>query len=408
MKKILIVVAAAIIIIGSFFVLNTSEDTQETSAEKLIEETLLVTTFTSIGEATGNVLLQVPFLKTLENLAYISIAVDSDSDGSFGENEYLVTDFPVRPQANWKSGYYASSALPITDGLSARITIDGTDYTVSTQTQVFEVGELLDLASVTDPENAIKGWGISIAHAEGDTVEITQENVPDISQKPGECGPTAAANSLISLIAKNGKPADLPGTPGEIIEDLKGDMKWTLENGSPTDNFVAGKNAWAKKHGLPIVTEKVGDVHGITTLDSIKEALEAGSAVELRIKFAGADGSIAGGHMVTVTGIHQGDGQTYIDINDPATPEGTETVEIRSNRITNYGPWEGITGMSWGFVQTWKIDSTEQSVGGGVDVRPVAVEMAFSHTKPGEYSEVFAVIMTTPGAIYDKGTPLAA
>lgn len=394
MKKILIV-GAVVIVVLLIILLTTDGKPKET---KLISDTLYVSAFTSDGEETGKVLLQVPFLADLNERSELSIAVDVDGDGAYSEEEKLVSGYPVRGAQDWRSGFYAAPTQALTDGLAARVTIGGTEYGVTTRTDVVEVGALFDLVSVIDPETSMKGWGTAVAHAQ-EVVEITQENVPDLSQQPGECAPTSAANSLISLIDKNGKPADLPGTPEEMIEDLKGEMNWNREQGVAPDNFVTGKNAWAKKHGLPIVTEKVGDVHGLSTEEAIQEALEAGSAVELRIKFAETGSTeIAGGHMVTVTGIHQADGQTYIDINDPATPEGTETVEISSNQITNYGPWRGITVLSWGFVQTWKL---EESVTTGdtssIAPKPVAVEMAFDHVKPGEYSEVYAVIMTTPG-----------
>jgi hypothetical protein len=351
MKKILIVVGVLIVIGLLFFFAGDGNF----KTEKLVGKNMLVSTFTSSGESTGKILLQVPFFRALEVAGLISIAIDTDGDGSFSESEYFVSDFPVRPQANWSSGYYALASVPITDGMRARITVSGDDYEATVNTKIVEVGELLDLATVTDPENATKGWGISVVYADEDVVEITQEGVPDLTQRKGECAPTAAANSLISLVAKNGGEDLIPGDPLDFIENLKRHMNWTPENGVPPDDFVAGKNRWAAAAGVPIRTTKVGDTHGISTIDAIRDALGRGDGVELRIKFADASLKPAGGHMVTVTGIHQAGGQTYLDINDPATPDsGTETVEIRSNQITNYGPWQGITVLSWGFTQTWE------------------------------------------------------
>lgn len=351
MKKLLLLggAAAVLVVLGGLFFFFTKQNAQ------LVGDTLLASTFTSNGEPTGKVLLQVPFGRSLEASGNISIAVDTDSNGSFAENEYLVSDFPVRPQADWRNGYYAVLDTPLTDGMNALVVINGENHTASVQTKTFEVGELLDLATVTDPENATKGWGASVAYAQQD-VEISQDGVPDLNQRKAECAPTAAANSLISLVAKNGGDDLIPGDPQDFIENLKRHMNWTPENGVPPDDFVAGKNRWAAAAGVPIRTTKVGDTHGITTIEAIREALENGDAVELRIKFANPGGTrVVGGHMVTVTGLHQDGDQTYIDINDPATPDsGTEIVEIQSNQITNYGPWQGITILSWGFVQTWE------------------------------------------------------
>lgn len=353
MKNILIGgVVIVVIIIGLLLLFgNISRE-----GGKLVGETLLVTTFTSDGEPTGKTLIQVPFLASRDTSGTVSITVDTNSDGSFAPEEEFVAGFPVRPAADWRSGYYAVTDMPIVGGARGRVTIDGTDYDVTVETKVVEVGDLLDLASVTDPENATKGWGTTVAEATEHITEVVQEDVPDLNQRKGECAPTAAANSLISLVNKNGGEDLIPGDPQDFIENLKRHMNWTPENGVPPDDFVAGKNRWAAAAGVPIRTTKVGDTHGLSTIDAIRDALVNGDSVELRIKFADAAGTkLMGGHMVTVTGIQQADGETYLAINDPATPDyGSEVVKIENNQIVNYGPWRGITIVSWGFVQTWE------------------------------------------------------
>ncbi|MEK9148027.1 MAG: hypothetical protein AAB650_01180 [Patescibacteria group bacterium] len=318
MKNALIAGAAVVVIAALLFIWKAASDPE---GGKLVGKTLLVSAFTSNGEATGKVLLQVPFVRALEASALINIAVDTNNDGSFSEDEYFVTDFPVRPRANWRNGFYVRSEVPMTNGMNARVAINGDEYEASVETKTVEVGELLDIASVTDPENATKGWGMPVAYAQEGAVEITQEGVPDLTQRTGECAPTAAADSIISLAAKNGGGGLLPGDPRDLVENLKRHMNWTPENGVPPDDFVAGKNRWAAATGVPIKTTKVGDAHGASTVDAIRDALQNGDAVDLRIKFGDASGKAVGGHMVTVTGIHQGGGQTYLDINDPATPD---------------------------------------------------------------------------------------
>ena len=324
--------------------------------DKLVGETVLVSGFTSNGTASGKVLVQVPFVRGLPTTETISVVVDTNQDGKFTADENLISEFPVMPKADWRNGYYAVSDDSITSGMKAQVTIGGKNYVATVDTKIVEVGPVFDLGTVTDPENSMKGWGMSIAYAQDNSVEITQEGVPDLSQRTGECAPTAATNSLISLVARNGGEDLIPGDPLDFIENLKRHMNWTPENGVPPGDFVAGKNRWAAAAGVPIRTTQVGDTHGVTTINAIRGALQNGDAVELRIKFADSAGSqVVGGHMVTVVGIHQAEGQTYIDINDPGTPDsGTETVEIRGNQIVNYGPWEGLTLLSWGFVQTWE------------------------------------------------------
>ena len=322
----------------------------------LIGDSIVISRFSEANEAGQTVLIQVPFLKSLEEATTIDIAIDVDRDGSFSESETIVSGVPVNPRADWRSGYYAQADVPITDDMPARVTVGEKDYDVSVETRVIPFGELIDLETVTDPENATKGWGVSTASAQGEIIDITQDGVPDLNQQKGECGPTAAANSLISLVAKNGGEDLIPGDPEDFIENLKRHMNWTAENGTPPDDFVAGKNRWAAAAGVPIRTTKVGDAQGTSTIDAIREALQNGDAVELRIRFADPAGTkIVGGHMVTVVGIQQAEGQTYLAINDPGTPDsGTETVEVRSNQIVNYAWEDGLTLLSWGFVQTWE------------------------------------------------------
>lgn len=352
MKKILIFAVIVSIIIFGFIRFGSDRG-------GLVGEEILVSTFLSEGEETGSVLIQVPFIQSTDARRRINIYIDLNEDGAFTENELLVNNFPVSPKKDWRSGYYASSESVIDDGMRALVEISGKEYEVSVATKAVDVGDLLDLSSVTNPELATKGWGMSVAYAEDSNVELSYDDVPDLTQRRAECGPTAAANSLISLVKRNGGDDLIPGDPQDFIENLKRHMNWTPENGTPPDDFVAGKNRWAAAAGVPIRTTKVGDTNGTGVIDAIRDALQNGDGVELRIKFGDADGTPRGGHMVTVTGLLQGEGQTYLEINDPATPDsGTETVEVRGISLTNYGPWTGLTQLSWGFIQTWEDVST--------------------------------------------------
>ena len=349
MKQLLILGAVLIVImtLALFFIKKPAESA-------VVGDSLLVSTFISNGEAHESVLLQVPFVRSLDATTKLSITIDTNRDGAFDASEQLITDVPSRPAADWRNGYYVTPARAIESGMQARVSLGGVDHDIPVVTKTVDVGALHDLASVTDPENATKGFG-SVAYAQGD-IELTQEGIPDLSQRPGECAPTAAANSLISLVDRYGGEDLIPGDPQDFIENLKRHMNWTPENGVPPDDFVEGKNRWAAAAGVPIRTTKVGDTQGISTLDAIREALENGDAVELRIRLANREGTaVLGGHMVTVTGIHVDGDETYLEINDPKTPDsGSELIEIRQNQVIGYGLWRGIVLLSWGFVQTWE------------------------------------------------------
>lgn len=377
----------------------------------VISDTITVTTFTNNGVANENALVRVPFLTAL-SASQVSVGLDSNIDGTVSPDEIVVAEVPATTRKDWDSGFYFVAPEGLPDVTKGEVTVDGQIIPVSVKHETQELGDSIDLSNVTLPEESMKGLGgVPLAYAD-EVTEVTYDNAPDISQRPGECAPTAAANSLIDLVGRN-SGAGL-GDPFDLIDDLKEHMHWTRENGVLPDDFVAGKNSWAKDHNLPITTKKVGDANGVKTPEEIQKALENGDAVELRIKFADRNLHAVGGHMVTVTGIHTNGEQTYIDISDPYTKNnGTETVEIRSNQLTNYGPWKGITVLSWGFVESWTGTQTDTSARTSVETpanensfgnepamqssKPT-LELSFDHVKPGEYSEVYAVVTgLTPG-----------
>jgi hypothetical protein len=134
---------------------------------------------------------------------------------------------------------------------------------------------------------------------------IVKPNVPDIAQRPMECAPTSAANSLIYLSKRHGF-----GLPGErdLIEHLKDLMDWSM--GVYADSFLAGKQAL----DLPIETEAQINHHGqIPSLQFIVDALKRCEDVELFLYFDAGHG-----HAVTISGYSIGpNGKTYLLLNDP-------------------------------------------------------------------------------------------
>lgn len=297
--------------------------------------------------------LYVGFVKATEDK--LTAWIDLNDDGNFTDEEKVLADFPFRASADWRTGFGVKFSGRLPEAPRVKIELAGGDNVEATlRVTRADAEDLLELQTVTDPENAMKGFGVVVARAEEPITSAARPGVPDLGQRIAECAPTAAANSIMSLAEENGMSLSELPTPTEMVDGLKGEMDWTPANGVLPDNFVEGKNRWAATHGLPIVTEKVGDQHGRKTLESILDAMgsEAGAAAEVRIKFA-QNGKVTGGHMVTVVGVHvQGD-EVYIDVNDPKTPAGTETYRVEGNVIENY-PYEGDAILSWGFVQRWQ------------------------------------------------------
>lgn len=323
------------------------------SAQQTFAKDIELVTYTTPGAETTLGTLYIPFVK--EAKGRITAWIDINGDGTYADTERVVTNMPVSGRTNWRSGFGVRIVGAVSEGAKVKVAIDSGDV-IETVLKMTSVGgeDVLELDKVTDAENAMKGFGINVAHAEDPVTSAFRPGVPDLGQRIAECAPTAAVNSIMSLAEENGKSlSDLP-TPTEMVDQLKGEMDWTPANGVLPDDFVEGKTRWAVTHGLPIITEKVGDQHGLKTLQELLDAMgsEDGAAAELRIKFA-QNGKVKGGHMVTVVGVHINGDEVYIDVNDPKTPAGTETYRVEGNVIQEY-PYEGDAVISWGFVQRWQ------------------------------------------------------
>jgi hypothetical protein len=145
---------------------------------------------------------------------------------------------------------------------------------------------------------------------------VYKSNVPDIAQKPMECAPTSAANSLFYLADRHGFGDVLPGdadSPCGLIELLKDLMRWT-EKGTSPDSFLQAKWIITEIFGLWMSTESQMAHEGrIPSLDFILEALDRCDDVEIFLYFDGG-----GGHAVTVVGyVVTPDGTVQLLINDP-------------------------------------------------------------------------------------------
>lgn len=292
----------------------------------------------STGSTTRGI-LYVP-IEADRPAAHVSVIIDGTAAGE--------SVIPVRDGTH--VGIPVALSVAPSVGASVEIAVDGEYVTRELSEVVREGTDLLELHKVTRPEESMK-FGIKMVFAKEPVTEAGRIT-PDIGQKIAECAPTSAANSIISLAEEHGMEDKLP--PDEqIINELKGEMDWTPENGVLPPDFVEGKNTWMAKHGLPIRTTIVGSQHGIGTLEAILDAMASGAAAEIRMKFADKKGKVTGGHMVTITGVRTAGGETFIDVSDPRTPEGTDVYKVKGNIIEGY-PYDGIAVLSWGFVQTWE------------------------------------------------------
>src|SRR3989344_3858572 len=251
LKRTLTLITLVIVLVAGYFYYQTTR--------LLVGEELIVQSFTNNGTPTGSVLVQIPFLRDVSARQPITVSVDENGDGIFSQNEVWMENLMILTRGESYGGFYAARA-PVSDGTFAQAVVEGKNYELRVKSQLIETETLLDFSTITDPQNATKGVGIEMAYAEtAAPVEITNTDVPDITQRKGECAPTSAANNLIALVSRHGGEDLIPGDPQDFIENLKRHMNWTPENGVLPDDFVAGKNRWAAAAGVPIRTTKVGD-----------------------------------------------------------------------------------------------------------------------------------------------------
>ncbi len=297
----------------------------------------------------GEVMVQIPYRLDAAH-APVSVWVD---------DVQVLRDVPVAPRKYWNANLFYKTDHDVPDTVTVRVVWNGEHpQTVEKKVQVTrsaDEGIKPELAGTTKPDLSMKE-GDDAPH--GLQTATREADVPDLVQRKAECAPTAAANSLISLAKEHGQGDKLPADSLTMIDELKGDMRWTPADGVVPEDFVRGKNEWAAKKGLPIRTELIGDQQGTKTIDALFDALKNGKAAEVRIRFAEPNGrggyKVTGGHMVTVIGVTKTENGTFIDVNDPRTPDGTETYHIEGNQLDGYGLWQdGPTLLGVGFSQTW-------------------------------------------------------
>jgi hypothetical protein len=330
------------------------------SSRSILGDDIEVKRVTIAGRATGKGFVSIPYTYRSNGPLFIRVAIDANGDGKF--DPPIIMNAIARTGKQWRETFPITipssipSPLKVWVVLSEQTIVDGSEEGWQESKQIpvtvgtYDMPDLLQLASVTDPENAMKGGFAEPAAAQNGVPTNFKSDVPDITQRPAECAPTSAANNLISLAGDHGRIDALPRDPTELIDGLKGEMNWTPANGVSPNDFVKGKDRMAARLGLPIRTSIVGDGSGIGSLDQIERAIQNGGAAELRLRFTDPGGKTNGGHMVTVTGVHE----NFIDVNDPLSPSGTDTYEIKNDgSLKDYPYHNGGAFVSFGFVQYW-------------------------------------------------------
>lgn len=334
------------------------------------------------GGATDSGYLSFVFNSTTEGHHIVNAFVDWNGDGAYApyevdgktQEEHVVIDFPASVRPDEAAGY------PITipdNAIDARVAITGTaifsgagaasstpdappgdsDVVPFTITSVGK-SDMSDFLAPGVNDGKRRGFGalgeaivgVPVARAETPSAArppqyvARADGLPDTNQNYNECAPTAVSNN-VRWLAKKYKFEDMiSGDTRDLINELKGDLAWN--DGVADENFIPGKNAFFARHGVPIVTHRIGTKNDPDIHWKIYEEMRRGQAVEIGVSFyeTDADGVMhpAGGHTVAVASVYRNEGKNVIGLHDSATrsPEGqpkTEYYEMSGDMIQGYG-----------------------------------------------------------------------
>lgn len=323
--------------------------------------------YTINSETTGLLSVTVPFAKLANNSYAIEIGLDSNFNGKIEQSELQKKTETVHIQKNLKNNFFLEDAeKKIKSGVPILLNIKLSNlknskevYSIETSVKAeqFEVGDKYGFDVEGSSEDLKRGIGIpqslvSVARAEESEPVFRNFNTPDLAQGRMECAAVSAANSLMSLAGEHDKLSNLPEFTGDLIEELKTDMKF--KNGITLENMVAGKNAFTQRHNLPVSTE----LKLAPTKEDIIKALNSGAAVELSFAFVQSkSGRKNTGHVVTLVGASNSE----IFVHDSGTPEGMDTlrmfgtVQTPKNTFINvpYPLWDGTAFIDGIVIQNW-------------------------------------------------------
>ena len=364
MKRLLPVILGLVLIGGAaYFFFSQSEPA---TPQSLLGANPNLYLYTLNGKSSGQLNVTVSFSQASSDQYAIDVAIDLNQDGQITDSEWQIKDAGAHLIQNLKNNFWLTDKakkLAVDDEVLVKINFkkfNSADAPANLEKRVkveaFEIGEMFGFDVTSGSEDLKRGIGlpqaiISVAQAEGEEV-FRNGNTPDLAQNRMECAAVSAANNLMSLAGENDKLSNLPEFTGDLIEELKTDMKF--DNGISLANMVAGKNNFTQRHNLPISTE----LKLAPTKEDILAALNSGAAVELSFSFVrSASGRNNTGHVVTLVGASQSE----LFVHDSGTPEGMDTlrmfgtVQTPKNTFINvpYPLWDGVAYIDGIVIQNW-------------------------------------------------------
>jgi hypothetical protein len=179
----------------------------------------------------------------------------------------------------------------------------------------------------------------------GSDFEVFQPGVPDRFQARNECVPTSISNGLHWLAKQYGFEDKMPATQEETMHELKPDLGWSRETGANMrDNVLPAKVAFTARHGLPIYSHRIESrTFDPDIVRKIAVELKKGQAVEVGIGYYTWNATTrnwdrSGGHMMSGVGAFGSNGETYLGVHDPLSPESgaLDMYRVEGARMYDY------------------------------------------------------------------------
>lgn len=435
-KNLIISLVVVAVLVAAAFLFYTGVDSG------ILGDDVKVVIYTLDGVPTGGASASILFTANTSSNWYAHVALDLNNDGAFQDEEVIVQNQYAFIRKDYRNNIAFSLDNPeLAEGDSIKTSVV---LTKSKLNQLFiksdtEGGQSLEGTASVVISDSTDILGINVEGASEDlkrgpagvfsltsardafaqgtpTIEVMSDlDTPDIDQGTMECAPTSAANGITSLVGEHGDLDDLPQNTRDMIDELKNDMNF--DDGVLNRNFTAGKNAFVQRHNLPITTEMIE----APTMQQIADALSNGCAVEMSMRWVNsASGMKNTGHTVSAVGAYaEGTQNNQVAVHDPGTHDvpGADVLNSSNNVQAgdttyigiDYPGWDGIAFVDAIFIQCW--DTSEESQTGlqtdtsetsglldGYNLENISVEMAFDHTNPGEYSEVYVTVITAPNS----------
>lgn len=363
------------------------------------------------NQGTDFAYLTFNFSETTEAPLWAQAFIDYNNNGTYEADEWVVRNQPARVVKDFPHRFAFSVGMERFDtgALKGKLLLtENKSDDERTLTPFGEVDVVYEIVTeVLDTEFGLDVPGASEdlkrgvgAGADFEETGFIGKDIPDLTGGSMDCFAIATANNMIALASKNDRRADLPEDPQALIDELKTLMAY--KDGITNANFLVGKAAFVKKYNLPVRTEEIKK----PTIEDLEMAFANGDAVEVSTTMIRSrSGRANTGHVLTGISAYQDGDEAGLAVHDPATPVGTDTMSIRMSDgdnpyiLLDYPMWDGIVFVDTIFVQYWEDQPEDTDSSTRLMPTDPALELAFSHVKPGEYSEVYASVTgVTPGS----------